>query len=322
MTSFVCEKDSVLETYTRPFEAAVVEESSLEEILIPIITVLNNEIAAARSILESCRKEDEAVAQMTEMLKGADLMQTHFEFTLAMLETTSEEEMSALKEKYSSIRESYETIKTKEDVTVVPVKHVAAILHSSVVLEFAAVLKRCFRKRWYGRSEIVKNEENSAWMTVMTERFQFCVCHYPPALTLPKDDIFCQPKSSPAWRELSKHVTFKKIITEAQVRAGFEPLFAKVNLLRILFKNIVDYKDLSIPKAAYSHLRDLIYYALQPAKAKAKALLHLVKPKVEEAIQPWRFADHPITNIYMSLGYPSIGHDELIYIPRLFPAIT
>lgn len=108
---------------------------------------------------------------MAEMLKGADLMQAHFEFTLAMLETTSEEEMSAVKEKYSSISTSYEIIKTKEDLTVIPAKHVAAILHSSIVLEFTSVLKRCFRKRWNGKLEMVKNEENSAWMTVMVNLY-------------------------------------------------------------------------------------------------------------------------------------------------------
>jgi len=322
MQSFVSEKDSILETYTRPFERAIVDRSSLEDILTPMMKVLNAEITSAKSNLESCKEKTEIGEQITQLLTSADQMQAHFGFTLAMLETTTEEEVALLKEKYSSVQGKYQQVKSKEDLTVVPARYVSATLHSAIILELVRVMKKCFKKKSNGKVELVENEENSAWITILADRLEFFDSHYPLTLTTPKEDIFCLEKSSSIWQDLHKSVVYKETITESQVKAGFEPLFAKVNLLRILLKNYTQYKDLSLHKALYSHFKDLIYYGLQPAKSKAKALLCLVKPKVEEAFKPWRVAEHPLVCTYMGLGYPSIGQDELIYVPRLFPAIT
>jgi len=95
-----------------------------------------------------------------------------------------------------------------------------------------------------------------------------------------------------------------------------------LRLAHIIVKKLSVIKDYSNFEAARGLIQEIIYYGSQQGKAETQALLHFIKPTMEEAFQAWNLTEHPIVAKYLQLRSPIIGYDELIYIPRLFPQIT
>jgi len=81
-------------------------------------------------------------------------------------------------------------------------------------------------------------------------------------------------------------------------------------------KNLPDYK--AVMKLA----KEILYYGSKFTKAQIQALLYLIDPQAEAAFRAWNMIDIPIATTFISLRLPSIGHDDFIYIPRMFPRIT
>jgi len=113
-------------------------------------------------------------------------------------------------------------------------------------------------------------------------------------------------------------------LTENEIRTSFKTLYFASNLSHIIVnsnseqtgKNLPEYR--TIVKLAQGILR----YGTKFTRAQIQALLYLIDPQAEAAFRAWNMIDHPFATKCISLRLPSMGHDDMIYIPRLFPQIT
>ena len=75
-------------------------------------------------------------------------------------------------------------------------------------------------------------------------------------------------------------------------------------------------------KLSIKLLQDIAYYGVQHTKAETQALFHLIDPTLEEAFNVWNLTENSFISQMRNLRHPSVGHDECIFVPRLFPRIT
>ena len=112
--------------------------------------------------MENLKDTDDAIMDMMKMINTVELLQSHFEFVVAMLGTNSEEEVEKVKERHSLVRDRYSPIKSKEDIAQIPAKYVIVTMHEKLFLELQRTLKRCFRKHSNGDIQLIKSADNIA----------------------------------------------------------------------------------------------------------------------------------------------------------------
>lgn len=95
-----------------------------------------------------------------------------------------------------------------------------------------------------------------------------------------------------------------------------------IYISQIIFKKHFQNKAHFNLKLSMKLLQDIAYYGVQRTKAETQALFHLIDPQLEEAFNVWNLTENSFIAQVRNLRHPLIGHDECIYIPRLFPKIT
>lgn len=81
-------------------------------------------------------------------------------------------------------------------------------------------------------------------------------------------------------------------------------------------------KDYSAAKMAYTLAKKFIYYSTCEERAEIECLYNLIDPKIEEAFEVWNCAEHPFVAQCLQLLVPRVKYDKVIWMNRLFPAIT
>lgn len=115
-----------------------------------------------------CPKDmDEEVMQIIRILNAAEIMHMHYEFTIEVLGTNSEEEVQRIKDKYHLIKGRYDKIKTKEDFTLIPAKHCATLFYEPIILQFLRLMKKVFKRHRNGEIELVKNRETYSKLRIV-----------------------------------------------------------------------------------------------------------------------------------------------------------
>jgi len=303
------------------YDPSNIESSSLPDLLVPIIKILKDEVSETRKHLLAVEDPKEDTQEFIKMIEVVELLVSHFEFTLEVLNSESEKEVQEIKKKYNQISEVYDQVKTKDDMSPVPAKYVVVLYHDKMIVELLKVLKRCFKIR-HGEVKFLKTHDNLAKISILTYRFELGEEHYPRIITFPKDDIFYLPKNDPIWLDLYNHVTFKQILTEQESISSFKTFELTNNIGHVIVKNQLEHKGILNFKGAVSLLADLMYYGVYQRKAETHALRRLVHPDPDNAFLVWNLPEEPFVALMLSFDYPIIGYDELIYLPRLFPKIT
>ena len=94
------------------------------------------------------------------------------------------------------------------------------------------------------------------------------------------------------------------------------------NVSHILIRRLHQSKEIPLLQYLLPLAQDAIYYGCLPGKAEIEALQYLINPDPEAAVRVWNLIDTKMAHIFISLRLPRLAFDNLIYIPRLFPAIT
>jgi len=183
-------------------------------------------------------------------------------------------------------------------------------------------MKKCFKVDKHGAVTLTLSQDNISRMKIIIERCKMGDIHYPMIVTYAKDDIFCFEKSSPVWQELYNSTIFKQVLSKEEIRSSFKPFHLLLHISHLILSKQDQYKTLSYPKIASSIAKDLVYYGIKHDKAETDFLLHLMDAQIEEAFHSWNLIENPLISKAMLLRTPSVAYDELIYVPRLFPAIT
>ncbi len=140
--------------------------SSNDDLL--VIQILKSQAVNCLENLSQCPEGSEGITDIIHLMHVADILQRHFELTLALLQTDSEEEIEPIKQKFEAIRSQYEGIRSKEDITTVPTKYVVMLFHDKLVVELTRILKKCFKKSWTtGRIQLVKDHDNIAKVKIL-----------------------------------------------------------------------------------------------------------------------------------------------------------
>jgi len=298
-----------------------IEEAPIENLLIPLITMLKSEDKSTMLNLEYCKAEEEASNEIKKLMKTVKLLRIQFEFALGVLQCKTKKEVEVLKNKYDLKQKLYEKVKSKEDLTVLPAKYVLLLFHDKLIVELTRILQKCFKTNRSGKMQLIKSHDNISKVKILTSRFEIAEEHFAQVITFPKDDIFSLPKSSPQWQELYESVTFKNILTEREAQDSFRGFELTNYIGHVIIKNQLENGILN-PKGAFCLLRDILYYGSHQRKAETFALLRFINPPLENAFDVWNLPEVPFVSLMLSFNYPIVGYDEVIYIPRLFPSIT
>lgn len=122
------------------------------------------------SHIRALKDVDDDVMHILSVVSAMDLLKMHLEFTMAVLESNSEEEVIVLKDnKFALIREKYDHVKSKKDLSPVPAKYAVAMMHDKVVAELKKVLKKLFKKNKFGEIELLNKEDNLARIRVIVK---------------------------------------------------------------------------------------------------------------------------------------------------------
>jgi len=68
--------------------------------------------------------------------------------------------------------------------------------------------------------------------------------------------------------------------------------------------------------------KDTLYYGVDQDRLETDAQHFLINPPLDEAFKVWNIPENYFVSKALQARLPFIGHDEQIFVPRLFPAIT
>jgi len=125
-------------------EAQIIEESSLESVLFLMNKDLKAEIQTNKDQLSACSDQNYMREELTKLMNIVQELSVHFDLTLAVLDSKSEEEVDQIKQKFASINKAYENLKSKDNISPYAVKSALGIFHDKMLLELKKVSKRCF----------------------------------------------------------------------------------------------------------------------------------------------------------------------------------
>lgn len=121
--------------------------------------------------LEACEEEDknsELAELIVQLLNAIEVCQLHFEFAVAVFLSQSEGDIERLKEgKFKRISYLYEKVKTKDDLTRIPMNYVLAIFHDKLLVQTRILFGRCFIKDAFGNVKLCQRWENVRKMKVL-----------------------------------------------------------------------------------------------------------------------------------------------------------
>jgi hormone-sensitive lipase len=284
---------------------------------------LKGEVQANKDQLAACNEQNYMKNELTKLIDIVEQMTIHFDFTLAIIASKSEEEVEEIKKKFASISKQYENVKSKENLSPYAAKAALGIFHDKMLLELKRVSKKCYIRVKKGtETKLVQKDNNLALIQIMRSRFEAGCQHYPMVLTFDQTDIFSLPKSAPVWQDIYKSAVFRQILTKEEVDESFKLLYFLSNLGHLIIKRLTESQHLPPYRGVYDLVKDIIYYGLQQSKAETQALVYLIKPDVETVFKAWNLIDHPWITPFTDRRLPLIGYDDLIYIPKLFPRIT
>jgi len=320
-TETTFEKHVKLGISTLNYDAHNIEAATIEGLLIPICQIIKKELEAIAVHVNAHKNVNDTISELNKVRTEAERLLSHFEFTIAVLASKSDEELAAIKEKHHTIRDLYSKIVSKDCFAIVPLKHVVVTFHDKIILEMFKVFKKCFKVKRNGQGKFTFDSDNHSRLKIVLRRLELAVEHYPQVASFEKEDLFYQARSTSTWQELQKSAIIRKILTEEEAYVSFQEFEHTNNLGHIIIKNVNQHGLLNF-KGAFNFVKDMVSIGSRARIAETHALLRLVNPTIDEAFQLWNLPEHPFVSAFLALGLPILGYDDLIHVPRLFPRIT
>ena len=113
----------------------------------------------ARVKLEPFTEVNDTMVELISLLTSVERILMHFEFTLAALKTNTQDEMTALKEKFSLIKENYEKVGSSDDLTPVPAKYAVYVIYTKFYPKLKKTLDEAFQKGSHGETKVLNTRD-------------------------------------------------------------------------------------------------------------------------------------------------------------------
>ena len=123
------------------------------------ITALEAQIHPAKVQLDSFSQTRDTIVELLKLADSVQRVIMNFEFTLAVLNASTQDEVTALKTKFSVIAEDYQNVSTKEDLTPVPAKYAIYVVINKLCPKLKKTLDEAFKKGAHGEIKIVETRE-------------------------------------------------------------------------------------------------------------------------------------------------------------------
>ena len=129
---------------------------------------LKGEVQVNKEQLAACNEQNYMKDELTKLISIVEQMSIHFDFTLAIIASKSEEEVEQIKERFASINKQYENVKSKDNLSPYAAKAALGIFHDKMLLELKRVSKKCFIKVKKGsETRLVQKDDNLALIQIM-----------------------------------------------------------------------------------------------------------------------------------------------------------
>jgi len=254
-----------------------------------------------------------------KILNTLDIIKAHFELTSKILQTNSADEVVSVKASLKLKGKEYEQVIAKEDLNLTIIKEALDYLNQGPLTKLQDVVKRCSLEEEKKTPKII--EIDSAWIQILNQRIKVFTQFYPNMATADKQDLFSQPKTSEAWQELQKNITYRTLGTKQELAKGTENirtiLLGLFSVIREKTQGVESPQlpsTISMVKEAFARKKDF-------EMTEAMAGLFLINPN-EHIKKAWSVADDPLVSTLVGFTLPHIGYDKCIYVPKIFPAIT
>jgi len=304
------------------FDTFNVEKIMLEDMLSFVINALQSELRVAKRILSPYSDVNELTLELTKLFETVETVKSHMELTREILQVETPEQVQEVKERYSAISEEYGKILCKEDITCVPAKSSMAFIYHKMLLGMKKLFSECFVKGVYGETQIINTEENVNRTQILIGKFEVARIHFPLMVALKKDDLFCLEKSSEVWQDLYDSVVFKQINTKSQIEESSRRIHFLIRMSSVVVKRCVENKLTPSVGLLANLVKDLMYYAVKQGEADTQRLLHLMNSKLDTAFIVWNLPEKPFVSQFLALRHVTLGSDNQIFVPRIFPKIT
>ena len=119
-----------------------------------VINSLKPEVQAGATKLKPFTDINPIIMELKGLLRIAELLLMHFEFTLSILRTKTKEEVIVLKESFPLIRSCYEKVNSKDDLTPAPAKYVLYVVYNKMLPKLKKTLSESFKKGFYGEIQV------------------------------------------------------------------------------------------------------------------------------------------------------------------------
>jgi len=113
--------------------------------------------------LQACEPyspKDEFIQSLNDLLTTVELMQMHLAFTMACLQTESQDGFEEVKKKFSILHEPYKMLDSKEKIAKLATQIGLATFHDKLLIELNRILVKCFKTSKKGDVSMIKSEDN------------------------------------------------------------------------------------------------------------------------------------------------------------------
>jgi len=295
------------------------DPQTIIQILNQSIQIINEQSKIINTLVEKLTNANDQKGHLMKLLNTLDMIKAHFELTSRILQTNSADEVISVKTSLKLKGKEYEQIVTKEDINLVIIKEAVEYLNQGPLIKLQDAVKKCSLEEENKTPKRV--EIDSAWIQILNQRIKVFTQFYPNMVTADKQDLFSQPKTSEAWQELDKNITYKTLGTKEELAKGTENIRTVIlGLLSVIREKTQGVESPQFP-STISMVKDAFARKKDLEMTEAMAGLYLINPN-EHIRRAWSVADDPLVSMFVGFTLPHIGYDKCIYVPKLFPPIT
>jgi len=295
------------------------DPQTIIQILNESIQIIDEQSKIINTVVEKLTNVNDQKGHLMKILNTLDIIKAHFELTSKILQTNSADEVVSVKASLKLKGKEYEQVIAKEDLNLMIIKEALDYLNQGPLTKLQDVVKRCSLEEEKKTPKII--EIDSAWIQILNQRIKVFTQFYPNMATADKQDLFSQPKTSEAWQELQKNITYRTLGTKQELAKGTENirtiLLGLFSVIREKTQGVESPQlpsTISMVKEAFARKKDF-------EMTEAMAGLFLINPN-EHIKKAWSVADDPLVSTLVGFTLPHIGYDKCIHVPKIFPAIT
>lgn len=154
---------------------------------------------------------------------------------------------------------------------------------------------------------------------ILTSKLEFAVRCFPYVILMDPDDILCLKPDHPKFQQLATYAEIKELGSEEQIQQSYETFLKLVYVGHAM----IHYSERS-PTWFSQNVSKYVaggYYLVNLSEARTVTELSMANPTVS-MFKLWNTLDEPFIQKFFNLILPSITYDKIVYVDKLYPAIT